>query len=70
MIIKALLDLKQEVDKLKAVVYGQQGDTRSLPSPSHLDDGGVEQAAEEAEARILRKPRTQPHCPRACAQEH
>ena len=49
MIIKALLDLKQEVDKLKAVVYGQQGDTRSLPSPSHLDDGGVEQAAEEAE---------------------
>ena len=49
MIIKALLDLKQEVDKLKAVVYGKQSDTRSLPSPSHLDDGSVEQAAEEAE---------------------
>lgn len=49
MIIKALLDLKQEVDKLKAVVYGKQSDTRSLPSPSHLDDGSGEQAAEEAE---------------------
>lgn len=33
MIIKALLDLKQEVDDLKAVVYADGGNAKRLPSP-------------------------------------
>jgi transcriptional regulator with PAS, ATPase and Fis domain len=38
MVYKAILDLKRDVDALKAVVYGRDGQHRSLPAPEPVAD--------------------------------
>ncbi len=42
MVYKAILDLKRDVDALKAVVYGRDGQHRSLPAPEPVADAPEE----------------------------
>ncbi len=46
MVYKAILDLKRDVDALKAIVYGRSEPHRSLPAPPVMNDAEEEMEAE------------------------